>query len=293
MSWYKKYLSVYNRPVDSIPPQTISLIRNNLKRFRSDSPVASVVVIAHNEEKTLLSCLWSLSENICHVPVEIIGVNNNSTDRTAEIFEMLGVECFWESMQSCGYARQCGLNNARGKYYISIDSDIMYPPNYIQTLINRLSKSPVVAVSSRYSYIPSSTGQRIGFTLYELARDINIRLQSYNRPELSVRGGVFSYHAELGRKIGYRVDLKLGEDGSMAIGLKQYGKIKLIYERKARAVTFARASNTGKYLILNFKKYFLLSLKSPARYFIKKKVYKDHEANLINGIKTSVNEQKF
>lgn len=287
MSWYKKYLSVYGKPVDSINQETIQLVRNNLTRFKSNSPVASVVVIAHNEEKTLLSCLWSLSENICNVPVEIIGVNNNSTDRTGEIFDTLGVECFWESKKSCGYARQCGLDHARGKYYISIDSDIMYPPNYIQTLIDHLSKPGIVAVSSRYSYIPQSPAQKIGFTFYEFARDMNIRLQSVNRPELSVRGGVFSYQADLGRKIGYRVDIKLGEDGSMAIGLKKSGKIKLIYERKARAVTFARESNTAKYLLFNFKKYFLISLMSPGRYFLKKKEYKDQDANLIEGVKSA------
>lgn len=38
-------------------------------------------------EKHLLACLWSLSEMQCKYPVEIIGVDNESKDRTAEIFQ--------------------------------------------------------------------------------------------------------------------------------------------------------------------------------------------------------------
>jgi len=284
MAWYSKYLSVYNKSLDCVSPDTITIVRDNLKRINSDSPVASVVVIAHNEEKTLLSCIWSLSENICNVPIEIIGIDNNSTDGTADIFKSLGLRYFWEEKKSCGYARQCGLDNAKGKYYISIDSDIMYPQNYIQTLVDQLSIPSIVAVSSRYGYIPKSFAQRMGFSLYEFLRDLNIRFQSYNRPEISVRGGVFGYHIDLARKIGYRVELKLGEDGSMAMGLKQYGKINLIYKRKARAVTFIRSKNMGRYLLVNFKGALLKSIKSPGRYFFGKRVYKDENSNLVDGV---------
>ena len=60
---------------------------------------------------------------------------------------------FTETQHSCGFARLCGLNHARGKYHINIDSDTMYPAKYVETMVDALEKPGVVAVSSLWSYI--------------------------------------------------------------------------------------------------------------------------------------------
>lgn len=96
MKWYDKYLSIFEKPFDSIPKNTINEIRDKIRFINSDAPVASVVVIAYNEEKRLPACLWSLSNNKCKYPVEIIGIDNNSSDRTAEVYSTLGVRFFKE-----------------------------------------------------------------------------------------------------------------------------------------------------------------------------------------------------
>lgn len=282
MSWYSKYLSVIGKPIATVSPQILSEIQNNIQQLSwNDHPLASIVVIAHNEEHTLLSCLWSLSDNICDFPIEIIGVDNNSTDSTPNIFDAAGIRWFWEKNKSCGYARQCGLTNARGKYYLSIDSDILYPRAYIQTMVNHLRKPGIVAISSRYNYIPDNRHGRFTLKIYEMLRDTNLFLQSFQRPELSVRGGVFAYNLKYGRAVGYRVDIIAGEDGSMALGLKRYGKVIFIYRRKARAATFIDRGNSKERLFKNFLAGVLKSLKSPWRYFIKKRAYEDKPFNLI------------
>ena len=220
MSWCKKYLSVYEKPFSDASKETISEIRSKLKILECDNPLVSVVVIAHNEEKRLLSCLWSLSETTCKYPLEIIGVNNNSTDRTADVFEAIGLTYYLELQKSCGYARQCGLEHAKGKYYLCIDSDTIYPPRYIETLVDQLKKPGVVAVSSLWSYIPDKDHPWWGLKIYEFLRDAHLFIQSFKRPELSVRGLVFAYEIEYGRKVGYRVDIIHGEDGSMGFRVK-------------------------------------------------------------------------
>lgn len=282
MKWYSRYAALFGQPFEDVPRPLLDEIRGNIKRLACKDPLASVVVIAHNEEKTLLSCLWSLSENKCKFPFEIIGVNNNSTDRTSEVFDALGLKWFWEEKKSCGYARQCGLDHARGKYYISIDSDIMYPSDYIQTMVEYLEKPGVVAVSSRYSYVPDRPTDQWWLTVYELLRDCHIFLQSFKRPEMSVRGGVFAYNKALGQKVGYRVEIKTGEDGSMALGLKQYGKIKLIQSRKARAATFTRTLTANGSMFNHFIKAAKKYLGSPSRYFKQKSHYDDIESNLVS-----------
>ena len=87
MKWYTKYLSVYEKPFAETSLPVAKEIKAKISRLQSDKPLVTVSVIAYNEEKHLLSCLWSLSDMQCKYPVEIIGVDNDSKDRTAEIFE--------------------------------------------------------------------------------------------------------------------------------------------------------------------------------------------------------------
>lgn len=237
MAWYDKYLSIYGKPFSEVPQSVVDGTRQRLAALQSDAPLASIVVIGYNEETHLQACLWAISEMRCKYPVEIIGVDNDSTDRTAEIYEQSGIPYYTEYQRSCGYARRCGLQHARGKYYFDVDSDTLYPPQYYELMLEQLMKPGVVAVSATWSYFPDSKHSKLGLRLYELSRDLFLWVQHFKRPELSVRGLVFAYDAELGKKEGYRVDIIRGEDGSMALALKKYGRIKFVYDNRCRAVT--------------------------------------------------------
>ena len=170
MKWYEKYLSVYGKPYAGVPAEVMDGIRNRLRTLQSDEPLVSVVVIAYNEEKHLPACLWSLSESVCEYPMEIIGVNNDSADRTADVFEASGIPYHTELQHSCGYARRCGLQYAQGKYYICIDSDTMYPPGYVQAMADALQRPGIVAVSSLWSYMPDEGHPWLGLKIYEFIR---------------------------------------------------------------------------------------------------------------------------
>ena len=85
--WYEKYLTIYGKPFGEVPQDVIEGTRERLARLQSSEPLASIVVIGYNEEKHLQACLWAISEIKCKYPVEIIGVDNDSKDRTAEIYE--------------------------------------------------------------------------------------------------------------------------------------------------------------------------------------------------------------
>ena len=87
MAWYSKYLTIYEKPFSEVPSDVIRTTRERLAAMQSDNPLVSIVVIAYNEEKHLQACLWALSEIKCSYPLEIIGVDNDSKDRTAEIFQ--------------------------------------------------------------------------------------------------------------------------------------------------------------------------------------------------------------
>lgn len=281
MSWYTKYTAVYEKRFSEQPEETFARVREKLRSLQSGAPLVTVSVIAYNEEKHLLACLWSLSEMKCRFPVEIIGVDNDSKDRTADIFRLAGIPFYTEPRHSCGFARSCGLSHARGKYHLNIDADTMYPPRYVETMVEALEKPGVVGVSSLWSYIPDDSHPWLGLKLYEGMRDTHLWMQSFKRPELSVRGLVFGYDTELGRKVGIRKDLIRGEDGSLALGLKQFGKIRFIRSRKARAVTgYGTVSADGSFFN-SFKVRLVKYLKGMKSYFTSREKYEDDESNLI------------
>jgi glycosyltransferase involved in cell wall biosynthesis len=286
MSWYDNYLTVFEKPFADVPTAVVKGVREKLKWMQSDTPIASVVVIAHNEETRLLGSLWSLADNRCRYPVEVIGVNNGSTDRTGELFHATGVPCFFEERKSPGYARACGQEHARGKYCICIDGDTLYPPHYIETMIRELEKPGVMAVSSLWSFVPDKSHSRWGLMLYEAIRDLYIRALFIKRPERGVRGVVFAYRTEYGRKVGYRVELIRGEDGSMALGLMNYGRIKLITSRKARAVTAGNTLHADGSLFNSFKVRMIKGLKNINFLFTRQTTPpEDEESNLITNRK--------
>lgn len=280
MAWYDKYLSIYGKPFSEVPESIIKGTRERLAAMQSENPLISIVVIAYNEETHLQACLWAISEIVCKYPVEIIGVDNDSKDRTADIFRASGIPFYTEYQHSCGYARRCGLEHAKGKYYFDVDSDTLYPPTYYDTMTKTLIKKGIVCASASWSYFPDENHSRIALKLFELCRDTFLYIQHFNRPELSVRGLVFAYEVEFGRKVGYRVDIIRGEDGSMALGLKKYGKIAFVYSYKARAITGYGTLNekTIWQSLLNRIK---IQGKGILRIFTKKEHYEDAEDNLV------------
>ena len=281
MTWYSKYLSIFEKSLEEIPENTIIEIQHKLKLQKQDNPLVSVVVIAHNEEKRILSCLWSLSENICDFPIEIIVINNNSTDRTTEALNLCGVKWFDEPKKGPGHARQCGLDHAKGKYYLCIDADTLYPPHYIQTMVDKLRKPGVACVFSLWSFMSDKNHSKFGLFFYELLRDIYLLLQSIKRPELCVRGMVFGFNTEMGRKIGFRTDIIRGEDGSLAYALKEYGKLVFITNRKARALTGNSTLNADGSFFKSFLNRLIKALNNATNLFSAKNNYKDEDSNLI------------
>ncbi|NDV65192.1 glycosyltransferase family 2 protein [Bacteroides sp. 224] len=283
--WYKKYLRVYEKPFSEAPDNIINEVRSKLAKLQSKDPLITVSVIGYNEEKHLLACLWSLSDMVCKYPVEIIGVNNDSKDRTEEIFQKAGIPYYNEYQHSCGYARLCGLNQAKGKYHINIDSDTLYPPKYVEIMVDALEKPGIVAASSLWSYMPDKDHSQLGLSFYEFTRDMYLFFQSFKRPELSVRGLVFAYRTDYAQKIGIRVDIIRGEDGSLALELKKHGKIAFVRNRKARPVTGYGTVGADGSLFKSFKVRFIKGIKSISGIFKSKEKYEDEDSNLIKNKK--------
>ena len=278
--WYDKYLSIYGKPFDEVSDNVLDEIKSKLGAQQSKDPLVSIVVIAYNEERRLAACLWSLSELQTKYPIEILGVNNNSKDRTGEVYQRLGLPYFNESKQSPGFARQCGLENSHGKYHFCIDADTFYPPRYIDLMMDKLTKPDVSCVSSFWSFFPDESHSAFGLFLFELVRDAFLFVQHFKRPELCVRGMVFAFKSDLARKVKIRTDIRRGEDGSLALSLKPYGKIAFLYNRHARPVT-GYGTIGSQSLWQSFVQHVKIQGRGLTRIFFKKDHYEDSDDNLV------------
>lgn len=226
------------------------------------------------------ACLWSLSELQTKYPIEILGVNNNSKDKTEEVYRRLALPYYNEVRQSPGYARQCGLDHSKGKYHFCIDADTFYPCKYVDLMMTKLIRPEVSCVSSFWSFFPDEKHSPIGLFLFELIRDVFLYVQHFKRPELCVRGMVFAFNADYARKVKIRTDIRRGEDGSLALSLKPYGKIAFLYNREARPVTGYGTLNEGS-LLQSLWNRARFQLKGITRIFHKTDHYEDSEDNLV------------
>jgi len=279
-NWYDKYMSIYGKPFSEVSQDTIESIRQQLQRLQNPKPLLSVVVIAYNEECRLASCLWSLSELQTKYQIEILGVNNNSKDRTEEVYQSLGLPYYNETKQSPGYARQCGLQHAKGKYHFFIDADTFYPSCYVDKMMEKLTKPGVSCVGTFWSFYPDKQHSAFSLLLFELIRDTFLWVQHFKRPELNIRGMTFAFNADYARQCTIRTDIRRGEDGSLALELKRFGKIVFLYNRKARPVT--GYGTIGKQSVWqSFIDHVKVQMKGITRIFHSTDHYEDSEDNLV------------
>lgn len=208
-------------------------LQNQLPRLRaalaarsSDKPEISVVIPAYNEEATILQTLSSLSANTTHRSVEIIVVNNNSTDRTAELATAAGARCILETTQGITPARNAGLAAARGKYILNADADTIYPPDWIEEMVKPLTASPEVAmVFGRFAFIPVGTTTRRVYVWYEYLAELTRWINKTFREEAV---NVYGFNSGFRKADGLQVDgfthpPGTNEDGWLALKLRNKG----------------------------------------------------------------------
>ena len=114
-------------------PKGKSLVNHDLNRS-SATPRYSVVIPAYNEEASIGACLDSLAAQDFAGAVEWIVVDNNCTDRTADIARSRGARVVHEERPGVIWARQAGFAAAGGDYIITTDADTTFPITWLREI---------------------------------------------------------------------------------------------------------------------------------------------------------------
>jgi glycosyltransferase involved in cell wall biosynthesis len=238
-AWIDKRLLSASQ-LEDLPEAIYYEINKALQLIQSEDPLVSIVIPAFNEEVNIVRSVYSLANNKTSFPVEIIVVNNNSTDRTQNVLNRLNVRSYFQPKAGCGPARQMGQQNAKGRYILMADADCYYPPKWIQKMTETLQQGNSPCIYGRYSFLGTADKPRWKLFLYEFLRDSFSEVRHIKRPCVNALGMSMGYIKDLGLKTGF-VDRKIrGEDGRLCFQLMQYGKIKQVRDRAARVWTLPR-----------------------------------------------------
>lgn len=124
----------------------------------------SIVTTAYNIEAYVEKCLESLLAQT-HKDIEIIVVNDCSTDKTMDIVgkftdERIKVVNHSQNM-GAGWARRTGIGAATGEYVITVDGDDWLAPDFIEALAKNAEETDADIVSGGITYVWSDTYEEV------------------------------------------------------------------------------------------------------------------------------------
>lgn len=200
-------------------------------------PVLSIVIPAYNEEKFLEKTLRKVLQRVYESrrSIEVIVVNNASTDRTREIaLGFPGVIVVDEWQKGLSRARQAGFLASRGELIANIDADSLVPKGWIDRVLAEFArKSDLVALSGPYIYYDIPPVTNFFVQLYYSAGFL-FHLFNHHvlRSGALLQGGNFVLkRSALERVGGFDVDIAFfGEDTDIARRIQREGSVRFTFK---------------------------------------------------------------
>jgi glycosyltransferase involved in cell wall biosynthesis len=118
----------------------------------------SVVIPCYNEEDGIRTVYEGMPSYVD----EVVVVDNNSTDRTAEVARSLGARVVFQPRKGYGAAYQAGLPAATGDIIATLDGDGTYPADEIALLVDVLEDRKLDFISG--SRFPLRNPDAMNFT---------------------------------------------------------------------------------------------------------------------------------
>ncbi|MEV5802338.1 bifunctional polysaccharide deacetylase/glycosyltransferase family 2 protein [Streptomyces collinus] len=208
---------------------------------RVTEPV-SVIVPAYNESAGIEAAVRSLLAS--DHPVEIIVVDDGSTDGTADLVESLGLPVRVIRQQNAGKpaALNSGLATATWDLVVMVDGDTVFEPDTVRTLVQPFADPRVGAVSGNAKVV--NRGGLLGrwqHIEYVVGFNLDRRLFDLAECMPTVPGAVGAFRRQALLELGGVSDVTLAEDTDLTMALCRNGW-RVVYEEGAKAWTEAPAS---------------------------------------------------
>lgn len=189
-------------------------------------PTVSLIIPAHNEEKYIGECLDAAIKNSNGKFLEIIVIDNASTDKTKEVAEARsGVRVVREEKKGLTQARQRGFLEAKGDILAYVDADSKIPPQWLDDVINEFSSDHTLAcLSGPYVYHDISAINRFFVWSYW---NIFAVPTAFVVGYMAVGGNLALRRSVIEKMGGFDTTISFyGEDTNIARRASTYGKVK-------------------------------------------------------------------
>jgi len=116
-----------------------------------NTPLVSIVIPTYKRARALPRVIGSaLNQTFPGAEYEVLVVDNNSPDGTAQVIDEVArehpgrVRRIVETRQGVSYARQAGIDQARGPIVAFFDDDVRVADNWVETIVYALQSHPGV-----------------------------------------------------------------------------------------------------------------------------------------------------
>ncbi|MFT4311010.1 MAG: glycosyltransferase [Candidatus Woesearchaeota archaeon] len=201
----------------------IFLLVNNLviviSWFKKDKrynfkPFISVIIPAYNEEKNIVNCIKSVkASNYPQEKLEIIVVDDGSTDKTVKLAKKLGVKILKLNHKGKPNALNEGIKKSKHDFVLTIDADTVLDKDCIKNIVFPFKESDVGATTGTNKIQKKSN-------LLEYFQHVEYSYNNLIRKAFSVvfkegiwfYGAVACYRKSVMEKINYFSQTSLTED---------------------------------------------------------------------------------
>ncbi|MEU1938627.1 glycosyltransferase [Streptomyces coeruleorubidus] len=217
-----------------------------LERFRTGAPwmrdttgPVTVLVPAYNEEAGIGSTLRSLLDST-HRELQVIVIDDGSSDRTADIAENTGdprVEVVRQPNSGKAAALNTGLAQARYDIVVMVDADTVFEPDAIERIVQPLAHPAVGAVSGN-----TKVGNRRSLLArwqhleYVFGFNLDRRMFEVLECMPTVPGAIGAFRRDAVIGVGGVSEDTLAEDTDLTMALWRAGW-RVLYEESAVAWT--------------------------------------------------------
>jgi cellulose synthase/poly-beta-1,6-N-acetylglucosamine synthase-like glycosyltransferase len=165
--------------------------------------LVSIIVPAYNEEHNIGQCIEAILQQDFKGEMELIVVNDGSSDRTAEIASRYPVTVLnLKTNQGKAHALNTGIKNAKGNILIFSDSDSQMSRDAVRTLVNCLKAQCDVYAVAGNVFIKDLEGKNTFLTYfqmieYRMEQEITRYLQGLGGKVLVCPGPLFAVRREV------------------------------------------------------------------------------------------------
>jgi SAM-dependent methyltransferase len=230
--------------------------------LRREKPLLSVVIPARNEEHLLggtLDATLAAAKTLGPAAVEIVVVDNDSTDRTVEVARSRGarVRVISSTRHGAACARNDGARAARGGVLVFVDADTLVPPEALERVVAHCARGDgagIVALGDR----DGGFSARAWWSFWNAVRRLPLARAK------AMSAFMFSTREVFDRYGPFDEEVEIGEEWPILAGLYRDAPGKLRYDRSIVCKTSSRRMDLQRLGYLRVSAHYLWAIVHPS-----------------------------